>query len=459
MKTKPSQTSYFTGDSLNTAGLVLTALYSDGSSQEVRSGFSCNPTQLSSAGSKTITVTYGGKTASFNVDVSEVVLTSFSVKTMPNKTEYFTGDNLDTTGMVLTARYNNGSSQDISSGFNCNPTSFSSAGTTGVVVMYGGKSAIFDVNVKEPVLNGIRVINNPTQTSYYAGQNLRTAGLVLVAEYSNGDRREVNSGFSCSPTKLNSAGTQTITVNYQGKTATFGVSVKDNSWNTTKPSGVSDSQIETKTQYRYADKETRVSTTPNLSGYNLVSSRWKQIGSGTIDYASFPWYFNKSSSQYSQYNKSVKSNSETQTKKVEVYSERISYIYWHWCTGKDFGGGPYNRFIGLFSGDVSSHGTHNTWHAFQNASNFTQYNPEGSFGGSDTKDGATFTIHYRNDKSMCYDTYWWYQLPVMRQTRKEYTKEFTYERWGNWSGWGDSYVGGNSNRKVETRTLYRVRPE
>lgn len=68
----PSKTLYTVGDTLDTTGLILTALYSNGSSIAVESGFSCSPTILDIAGTQTITVTYSGKTTTFNVSVSEL---------------------------------------------------------------------------------------------------------------------------------------------------------------------------------------------------------------------------------------------------------------------------------------------------------------------------------------------------------------------------------------------------
>ncbi|MBQ7580228.1 MAG: leucine-rich repeat protein [Clostridia bacterium] len=70
IKTTPNNTTYYVGETLNTAGLVLTATYSDSSSKDITSGFTCNPTKLTTAGQQTITVTYQGKTTYFTVTVS-----------------------------------------------------------------------------------------------------------------------------------------------------------------------------------------------------------------------------------------------------------------------------------------------------------------------------------------------------------------------------------------------------
>ena len=69
--TKPAKLTYMEGESFNTAGMVITAKFSDGTTRTVTdykvSGYSSTP------GSKTITVTYGGRTATFSVTVKSKV--------------------------------------------------------------------------------------------------------------------------------------------------------------------------------------------------------------------------------------------------------------------------------------------------------------------------------------------------------------------------------------------------
>ncbi|MBR5620454.1 MAG: InlB B-repeat-containing protein [Clostridia bacterium] len=71
INTLPTKTTYTVGDALDTAGLSLTVNKSDGTSETVTSGFECNPTELTTAGTQTVTVSYGGKSATFSVVVNE----------------------------------------------------------------------------------------------------------------------------------------------------------------------------------------------------------------------------------------------------------------------------------------------------------------------------------------------------------------------------------------------------
>ena len=224
--TKPTKTNYYVGDTLNTAGLTLKAAYNNGTTQTITSGFTCTPTALTSAGAQTVTVNYGGKTATFAVNVQDVTLSGIAIASNPTKTSYFVGDTLDTTGLKLTATYNNGTTQTITSGFTCTPTALSTAGAQTVTVNYGGKTATFTVNVQDVTLSGIAIASNPSKTSYYVGDTLDTTGLKLTATYNNGTTQTITGGFTCTPTALSTAGAQTVTVNYGGKTATFTVNVE-----------------------------------------------------------------------------------------------------------------------------------------------------------------------------------------------------------------------------------------
>ncbi|MBR5442256.1 MAG: bacterial Ig-like domain-containing protein, partial [Clostridia bacterium] len=67
----PIKTDYFVGEKVNTRGLVLGITYPDGTKENIDEGFDCSPATLTTAGTQTITVTYGGSSAQFTVNVKE----------------------------------------------------------------------------------------------------------------------------------------------------------------------------------------------------------------------------------------------------------------------------------------------------------------------------------------------------------------------------------------------------
>ena len=73
--------------------------------------------------------------------------------------------------------------------------------------------------------NSIEIVANPTKVKYILGDALDTSGLKIKVTNLDGTTKEITSGFTCSSTKLDTAGTQTITVAYEGETTTFTVTV------------------------------------------------------------------------------------------------------------------------------------------------------------------------------------------------------------------------------------------
>lgn len=76
--TNPTKTTYEYGDALATAGMVITASYSDSKTAAV-SGYSCSPTTFSTVGNQVVTVSYTEngvtQTATFNVTVNRKSVT------------------------------------------------------------------------------------------------------------------------------------------------------------------------------------------------------------------------------------------------------------------------------------------------------------------------------------------------------------------------------------------------
>ena len=178
-----------------------------------------------------ITHTENGLSATSNttpvcVSVSEPVVTSISVNTMPSKTQYTVGDSVDTGGMLLQVKYAGGASEIISSGFGVYPTALKQAGVQTVTISYKGCNCSFDVQVNETEdeVEEIRISAMPTKTEYFVGDWLDTSGMKLRVFTQKG-YDEVSTGFSCSPTILGIEGTQIITVYYSGKSCTFEVAV------------------------------------------------------------------------------------------------------------------------------------------------------------------------------------------------------------------------------------------
>ena len=141
----PLKSSYVIGSNFDKTGMEITAYYNDGTSKVVTDYYvSSLPTTL---GEGTVKVSYGGKSTTINVTIKDKALVKIKV-TEPKKTTYFKGEQLDTTGMVVYAVYNNKKSEPVTdyelSGFGDSDES------NHVTVSYKSLTASFEVFIHNP---------------------------------------------------------------------------------------------------------------------------------------------------------------------------------------------------------------------------------------------------------------------------------------------------------------------
>lgn len=206
-------------------------------------------------------------------------------------------------------------------------------------------------------------------------------------------------------------------------------------WQETKPEGYADSLIETKTQYSYSEYQTIQNYESSVNGYTLVSSEWESQGSKTYDYVD-DWGaggFDTSSSLYAQYNVApLTATTGTQTKREINSATQYGYLYYHWC---------YNS-----SGSSWEYKTdeYTTFHAYYDVTSPDNYSCD------------TFDMSYKTSNSCCSNSAWFCVVPVTRQTYTDYKMLYTHSIWTDYSDWSDTEVTAAWNRKVQTRTVYRV---
>lgn len=152
-----------------------------------------------------------------------VTYTALTV-TPPSVTIYEYGSALRTDGLVVTAHYSDGSAQTVApdayriSGFQADK-----AGQQKITVSYNGKESSFTVTVKPKILTEIRILP-PARTAYLAGEAFSTDGMEVIAYYSNQTSEQLLTGYTVSGFTA-APGLHTITVSYNGKSASFQVTV------------------------------------------------------------------------------------------------------------------------------------------------------------------------------------------------------------------------------------------
>lgn len=220
----PDKIQFYVGEELDISGLTVKAKYASGKTERLTEGFEVSGYDGSSAGTKTITVTYSGKSVTFDVIVCADSILSIAVTTKPNKVTYVVGEEFDPTGMVVTATWTSGKTETVK-GFAIDGFDSTSSGEKTLTVKYRDLTAAFAVEVIADTVISIEVIQLPTKIVYLVGQQLDLAGMVVRATWSMGAVSEVE-GFTVSGYDANKVGEQVINVEYEKVETTFKVLVK-----------------------------------------------------------------------------------------------------------------------------------------------------------------------------------------------------------------------------------------
>ena len=136
----PDKTTYYVGDSFESAGMVVTATYSNSSTANVTSSCTFSPASFSSTGNQNVTVSYteGGvtKTATQAVMVNAArTMQSISLHGTISKNTYYVGDSWDLTGLDIQVNWSEGNPtyvdlDDVSVAYECSPATATSTSIT-----------------------------------------------------------------------------------------------------------------------------------------------------------------------------------------------------------------------------------------------------------------------------------------------------------------------------------------
>ena len=164
-------------------------------------------------------------------------VTELTLESKPAKLEYVQGEELDLSGLVLNALYENGYTVQIQAeddGIKVSGYDAQKTGDQTVTVSFGGQSVTFTVTVAEKEkpgieFTGITIANLPDKTEYVQGEELDLTGIIVEAHYSDTSvikLQEGENGYTVSGYDAQKTGEQTITISYNGDSVTFTVNVK-----------------------------------------------------------------------------------------------------------------------------------------------------------------------------------------------------------------------------------------
>ena len=209
--------------------------------------------ELPHVGDWTVTATLNGQNATQLVEVSGALLyevdlmitRGIAVTTQPNKKTYYIGEAFDPEGMVVTATFEDDTTENVTDDCTFSPATISK-GTTAITVDYqrAGIKKTTTVAVTVRVLSSIEITTPPNTVNYKYGQTFNPEGMVVTAHYTDSQSRTVT-GYTYSPAGALTSGNTSITIFYaEGgvtKTTTQAITVttinttlNSNSWATIK---------------------------------------------------------------------------------------------------------------------------------------------------------------------------------------------------------------------------------
>jgi hypothetical protein len=223
--TKPKKTAYKTGETFDPKGMVVTAVYDDKSTAQV-TNLEFDPAGKLTLDDDEITISYseGRKTftdtVSIRVTQAEKILKDLVLTRDPVKTTYYEGEYFDPEGMVITAVYEDESTEELkSSDYTISPRTALSKGNEVVVITYVeknvAKSVAVDVKVKEVErkLSELRITTEPDKTVYMEDETFDPTGMVIVAIYDDKTTAEVKK-FEVKPAGKLTKDTASVEISY-----------------------------------------------------------------------------------------------------------------------------------------------------------------------------------------------------------------------------------------------------
>ncbi len=214
----PDKVTYVEGQSIDRQGLSVEGIYNNGETK-LLTDYELN--YRNTAGKQTVTVSYSGLTATFKVRFTKRVLESISVLSNPDKTEYYTDEAFDRTGMVVYASYNNGLSEEITQ-YTVSDIP-AETGMHALEISYGGKSTYITVTVSVRMLTAVKITERPEKTKYNPGEAFDAAGMKVAAVYDNGTTKQIED-YTLSAILTDADGSY-VTVAYGGLTCRLSVHV------------------------------------------------------------------------------------------------------------------------------------------------------------------------------------------------------------------------------------------
>lgn len=224
--TPPTKTTYVAGEDFDASNMVVQATFEDGSLMEVNNYTLANNYNLVKGQTYvTVQYTHDGITKSVKQTITVTnKVTGIMVSVPPTKTMYVPGQTFDSTGMVVSAIYENGASQAIT-GYTITDGTIAE-GQSNVTISYKDPETnkVFTTTQKIKIGSGIEsleITTPPTKTIYAVGSAFDPTGMVVKVHYSKGTSKVITNYTIVNGSSL-TADQTSVTISYTelGETVT-----------------------------------------------------------------------------------------------------------------------------------------------------------------------------------------------------------------------------------------------
>ena len=163
---------------------------------------------------------------SANITFAKEKITGISIQSAPTKQEYWIGEELDLSGLVVNALRADGTSEAITQGYTVSGYDATTPGKQTITVTYESFKATFTVTVKTRSVASVTISQLPANLDCWKGKDPDLTGLVLSVNWNDGTKELVIEGYTF---RFDSGviGDQTLLVTYEGKTVAFTMRVKN----------------------------------------------------------------------------------------------------------------------------------------------------------------------------------------------------------------------------------------
>lgn len=229
---QPTKTDYFDGDNFEKDGMEITAYYNSKKNPMVilKDGeYSITNGNNLKIGQTSVKITYKDKSVEQPIKVQASPIISLQITHEPDVKTYKEGENFKKDGMVIEAKYKNGTTQIITD-YKIENGNNLKANQTDVTISYGGLTVKQPITVIPNPLQSIAITKEPNKKEYLVGENFDKTGMVVTGTYQDNNTIEIIDYTIKNGTNL-SLNQTSVTIEYEGKTTTQAITVKSKAIN------------------------------------------------------------------------------------------------------------------------------------------------------------------------------------------------------------------------------------